>query len=308
LAVAVLALTMVFVMVRYSQALMSGTGDRPGESRSWGLAYALVWAALIGAFLVFLDRAGTRPLGRYCLGLVLVALAWYGFNRLLIAFGRGLQRAQERVAQAPPIEEPEPLADLPAAAPPPAAPARRIPDVLSWAGTLAIVLAAMVLGTLPPFQRFHVWTTGHQRALLWVTIPMGAVGFVLFMGGIIHLVLTQGRPMRRQEIDEMEQRRRKLRAGPAVWSGYRYRTFGLAVGAQAEEGATFSEIKDAWRTRAWEFSPRWRRMFLLMLGVALLVVGLFGSLFAIAPAGVQILIAAALVYSAVRAVIGFARA
>jgi hypothetical protein len=267
------------------------------------MAYALVWAALIGAFLLLLDRAGAHPLGPYCLGLVLVALAWYGLNRLLIAFGRGLQRAQT-----PPVEEPEPPADLPAVAPHPAAPARRLPDVLSWARTAAVILVAVALGALPPFQRFHTWTTGHQRALLWMTIPMGALGFVLFMGGIIHLVLTQGRPMSRQEIDEMERRRHKLRAGPAVWSGYRYRTFGLAVGAQAEEGATFGEIKDAWRTRAWEFSPRWRRMFLLMLGVALLVVGLFGSLLVVAPARAQILIAAALIYAAVRTATGFARA
>ena len=80
------------------------------------------------------------------------------------------------------------------------------------------------------------------------------------------------------------------------------------VGAEAEDSASFSEIKEAWRARAWTVSPRWRRMFLMLLAVALLTTGLFGSLFVVATAGIKLVLGGVYLYAVVRTAVAFSKA
>jgi hypothetical protein len=310
LAVALLAMGMVLVMVRWAQALLARP-SRPEAVRNWWIAYLSVWVLLIAAFLWFFQKGGSPP-GRYLVPVLLMAAGWLGFSYALVAFGRALQRSNERAAARVPEEVPPVEARLPGEPEPPAtvpAPRRRIPELLGQALSLAAALLVIAIGSaLPPLQRLHAWTQAHQRPLLWITIPLGLLGFALFIGCAVAMVLAQGEPMSRREIDEMDRRLLRWRLGPASARGAFYRNFGLVVGSQAQDGASFSEIKQAWAARAWEFSPRWRRMFLMMLGTALLFCGLFGSFFVIAPAGVQLLIGGAFLYAVVRTVYGFARA
>jgi hypothetical protein len=325
---------MVFVMVQWSRAMLmprpSGeeaaaapvTGWSP--ARRWGFAYLAVWALLIAAFLRFLERVGSRDTASLLL-LLLVAAGWLGLNGLIIAFGRAIQRANERAAARAELEEPAaeeeeevapweeaPAVEAPLEEPVPApapAPRSRLRGVLGTALTVLLFLLAVGIGeALPPLQRLHAWTLAHQEPLLWVTIPVGAIGFALFMGGIVALVLAGGQPMTREEIDELARRNRELAAGPALWRRSTYRTQGVAVGAQAEDSASFAEVKAAWRARAWQVSPRWRRMFLIMLGVALFVCGLLGSIFVIATAGVKLVIAGMFLYAVVRTAVAFSQA
>jgi hypothetical protein len=96
LAIAALALLMVFAMVRWSEAMLAPPRVREAGSIEpgggpvvlWGLLYLLTWGALIGAFLWFLRRLGSRETTRDVLLLLAVAAGWLAFNRLLIAFGR----------------------------------------------------------------------------------------------------------------------------------------------------------------------------------------------------------------------------
>ena len=312
LAVAVLALGMVFVMVQWGRALLERP-PRPEAVRSWWIAYLAVWALLVGAFLWFLRKAGSTTPGRDLLLMLLVAAGWLGFSYALVAFGRALQRTNEHAAaraseepEALPVEDRVPTATAPSPVPPPRS---RFREILEQALSLIAALAVIAIGTvLPPLQRLHDWTQAHQRPLLWITIPLGVIGFALFLGCAIAMVLAQGTPMSRREIDEMDRRILEWSMGPASARASVYRNFGLVVGTQVKDSGSFADIKQAWTARAWELSPRWRRMFLMMLATALLFCGLFGSFFVIAPAGVQLLIGIAFLYAVARTAAGFARA
>lgn len=327
LATVALALAMVYVMVQWSRAMIASGSSREGfppaqaegwsPAWRWGFAYAAVWALLIAAYLRLFDRLGEPRNPRNFALLLLVAASWFGVNWLLILFIRALQRANERAVVG--VEQERDLRDdrdsrddndervVEVAAP---APARTLGSRLRGGlrTALGVVLALVVIGigeALPPLQRLHAWTQAHQQSLLWVTIPVLAIGFVLFMGCAINLVLTGGRPMSRQEIDRMN---RPGRFGPALWRGSVYRSAGLAMGSEGEDSASFSEVKQAWRERAWRNSSRWRRMFLWMLGAALLASGLVGTIFVIAPAGIKLVLGGAYLYAVVRTIVAFSRA
>ena len=334
LAVVALSLAMVFVMVQWSAAMLAARPSQEEASsaptagwspaRRWGFAYLAVWALLIAAFLRFLDRAGSPGTARNLFLMLLVAAGWLGFNGLFIVFARALQRANERDAARTEVVEPEEeaveFAIEAAAAPAAVEPAETVEEpapapkswvrrVLEQALTLALFLLAFGIGeALPPLQRLHVWTLAHQKPLLWITVPIGAIGFVLFMYVAVSMVLAKGEPMSREEVDEMTRRNREQAMGPALWRRSAYRSYGLTVGSEARDSASFSEVKAAFRARAWEFSPRWRQMFLMMVGSALLFCGLFGSIFVIATAGIKLVIGGAFLYAVIRTVVAFSRA
>ncbi|MFL6237047.1 MAG: hypothetical protein ACJ76N_28210, partial [Thermoanaerobaculia bacterium] len=202
LAIVALALGMVFVMVRWGRAMLERP-PRPEAVRGWWIAYLGVWALLVGAFLWFLRRAGSTTPGRDLLLMLLVAAGWLGFSYALVAFARALQRVNERAGVRVPEEsEAPPAMDRPPEEPAPArAPRSRFREILEQALGLLVVLAVIAIGSvLPPLQRLSDWTQAHQRPLLWITIPLGAVGFALFMGCAVAMVLARGTPMSRREI------------------------------------------------------------------------------------------------------------
>jgi hypothetical protein len=327
-AVAGLALAMVYAMVQWCAALLQAPLPPEGEPLlpsalrqpavwRWGAIYAAVWIALIGAFLALFRAAGDRQPGRRLALLLAIAAGWSGLSLLFVWFGRGLARAGERQARAAAAGSdagdgaeaisaggPEPL--LPDSPPP--APASRARDLAGQVAWLAGVLLLVTLGqTWPPLARLGAYFHLHQRAYLLPLVTLGALGFVLFLGSAIAMVLAEGRPMSRQEIEALERRalRRQLGAGAGRIA---VRLPRLAVGAEAEDGASFADVKAAFRARAWEVSPRWRRLFLAMTGAAFLLVGLFGAGIVLAPAGFKLVLAGALLYAGVRTVRGFARA
>lgn len=323
LAIAALALLLVFVMVRWSRAMLAprppGTdwviGPWSSAAALWGLAYVFAWAALIGVLLSFFQRMGSADTFGNLSFLLLVAAGWMALNALIIAFGRALMRANQRTAaaaEALAVEEPVPAGIEPAgeAAPvAPVGPRSRLRDTLLLVRNVVLALLIIAIGeALPQMQRLHAWVAAHQRSILLLAIPAGVIGFALFMGGVIHLILSAGAPMSRREIDDLAARHRALAAGPALWKRYSYQTKGLAVGAQAEDRFTVAEVKAAWKVRAWEVSPRWRRIFVILTGVALFATCLFACLFALSSAGVQLLLGGVWAYAAVRTALAFLRA
>jgi hypothetical protein len=325
---------MVFAMVQWSLRLLRAPLPPEGEpllrrglggleARRWGTAYALLWLAMLGAFYALFEALDDRHPGERAAALLAIAAAWIALNLLFVWFGRALVRVGERAAHPPtaaPAAPPARRAPAPAArtkAAPgsqPAAPAAGRPleflRTVAWIGGVAVLVA---LGrTLAPLRALEAYLKVHQRAFL---IPLGALtilGGLLFLGGAIALMLAQGAPMTRQEIEELEGRRLRAGlggvAGPAGMSWAAVRVPKMAVGAKADDAASFSEIKQAWQARAWEVSPRWRRFFLVMLGALLLFVGLFGIAIVLAPAGGKLLCAAALLYAGARTAWSFSRA
>ncbi len=190
---------------------------------------------------------------------------------------------------------------------------RRLPAVLRRLGGFAVMLGlylvAMVVGEIvPALKDLERLMERHQAALLALTIGMSVVGFVLFMGGILHRIFGgAGEPMTHGEVEDLARSvHMEARPSAARVSAYRFR--GRSAGSSFAETFTVREAKDAWRQRSWRESPRWRSNFVVMVGVALLAPGLFGIFIVIGPNGIKLLCGAALVYAAVRTITAFVRA
>lgn len=264
--VAVLALLMVAAMVRFSRAAIGWrreggavgpVGPRPlSPLARWGLVYALAWLALIGAFLVLFAVTGDGFGARNLALLGAVVAGYLAVNALLILFARALVRANRRSAAAvAAIPAPEPVLHV--------SPRTRARRALATVAFLAGVLLVIgVAEAVPPLVRLGAWTDAHRGPLLLATGLLAGAGFVLFMGAVLHLVLT--------------------------------------LGGRGEETFTLTEVKAAWRARAWRVSPTWRRRFTLLAGAALFTLGLMGIGVTLSPVGLKLVIAGFLVYATIR--------
>jgi hypothetical protein len=321
LPLAVVSLVMVYAMVQWSETLLDLEPPPPGWSRRrrWGAAYVGCWLVILLLFARFLGSAEGGFTARNLGMLALVVGGWWGLHALIIAFGRAIGRANARAAAGPPApagEEEESEAPGPAAPEAPSALSTGaagtpggVRQALGWGASVAVALLAITLGELSPAMKaLEDVMARHQPPLLAVAIGMAALGFVLFMGGLIHLMLTGGQPMTHVEVEEMARQSRDLSARPYVWRRSTYRIRGRTVGAQAEDAASFSEIKAAWRSGAWRRSRRWRRMFVILTGGLLMTFGIFGIPFVVGPAGIKLVVGAAMVYVLVQLVRGFWRA
>lgn len=134
---------------------------------------------------------------------------------------------------------------------------------------LGIYVLIRLLDDVEALRPLAVFFDRHRQTGLLLTLPAAAVGFALFMGGILHLLLTS--------------------SGPS-------------------ETFTLGELGGALRTGRWRRSQAWRRRIVILLGVALFAYGLFGLFVVVGPVGVKLLLAAVLLYAAGAMAGGLARA
>lgn len=178
--------------------------------------------------------------------------------------------------------------------------------LLGWGKVLAVILLAIILGeAFKPIKDLEQILKQYEVVLLSVTIGMTALGVILLMGGIFFLILTQGKPMSHEEVEELARRERTLRGVPYTWRRVTYRIKGLTGGRKAHEEWSFREMKEAWRTGTWRTDKLWRRRFVAFAGGLMTVFGAFGSGFVVGPPAVILLVGGALLYAAVRLVWAF---
>jgi hypothetical protein len=184
--------------------------------------------------------------------------------------------------------------------------ARRIGALLL---IFVIFAVAMVLGeAVPALKDLEQLLARHESLLLAITIGMAAVGFALFMGSIVVRIFGSATdPLTATEVEDLS-RSVNMEARPVFGRVTRYRFRGRSAGSSFSERFTLREAKAAWRQGTWRADSRWRSNFVVMLGVMLLTVGLFGTFIVVGPNGVKLLCAAALAYAAGRTVAALIRA
>jgi hypothetical protein len=179
--------------------------------------------------------------------------------------------------------------------------------IAGWLGPAALVVVAIVLSEVPGIQQAGQMIDHHREALFAATIGLAALGFTVFMGGILSLLMASGKTMAHEEIEAAIGARR-FAGQPSVWRASAHRVFGAAAGQQASSEVSFAAIKDAWRTGEWRHDTQWLRLFVTGAGAVMLFYGLFGLFLVVGPIHIKVLFAAAMAYVTAMTVRGFARA
>jgi len=187
-------------------------------------------------------------------------------------------------------------------------------ELLQWVRMVAVALGlvfvagvlAAVLTAIPGVGRVDEYIEAHQRALLLITGGVALLGFVVFMGAILDLLIVSGQPMSHAELEDPAARRQVWR--PSAWKAARYRIRGRTAGAQAHGEFRLTDLKAAWRSGAVWRDATWRRNLAVTAGALTMGLGLFAVMFVLGPLPIKLIIAAAVTYATVRLVGGFWRA
>ncbi len=179
-------------------------------------------------------------------------------------------------------------------------------SLLGWARMIALFLVAALASELPPVKQVVQVIDRVRDPLLTVAIAVAALGFTVFMGGILSMLMASGDPMTHEEVEGAISQRQ--RAGePYVWRASAHRVFGVAAGRQVAGEASFAGMKEAWKSKEWRRDSQWRRLVVIATGAALLFYGLFGLFVVLGPPPIKVLMAAAMLYATVMTIWGFAR-
>ncbi len=165
-----------------------------------------------------------------------------------------------------------------------------------WGVSLGIVLVFLFVGGLleEPLSPLTSLMERHQQALLMVIGTLTALGLVAFLGGLTYLMLRP--PL----VDSGSTAPSPARS---ALSGGR-----LRASASVDVDIPMRDLKQALRTGAWSQDPLWRIYIIIMVGAMTMAIGIVGILVVLAPLPVKLLLAAALLYAAIRIALGFAQA
>ena len=114
--------------------------------------------------------------------------------------------------------------------------------MMQWIKMLAFAFAAIfagaVISEIPPFPEWFKTVDAHQTPWLVATGSAAVLGFALMMGGILDLIMAQGRTLRHQGAENVE-RSVRLAAQPVAWRSTSYRVWGRATGRECSDAFPF---------------------------------------------------------------------
>jgi hypothetical protein len=153
---------------------------------------------------------------------------------------------------------------------------------------------------LPALKMAEQTLARNRNGLLAFTIPVVALGFTLFMVGILIMLYEKGTPMSHTEVEEQHRATQNMRAAPylARWSAYRI--YGKTKGRQFHEELAFRDFKLAWQSGAWCRDAIWRTRFTVFGGALMAIFGGLATAAVFSRIALSLMFAAFLIYSAVR--------
>lgn len=175
---------------------------------------------------------------------------------------------------------------------------------------LALVFVVIILGEIVlPITGLDRLIARYEAGLTAATIGMTALGFALFMGGVLYRIFSGGgAPMSHADAEDISRSMLDSQRRPYLARASKYRFKGSSVGVSFHDQFSIKEAKEAWKQRAWRHSFRWRSNFVIMGGVLLFATGIFSIFVVIGPNGIRLLFGAAIFYALVRTFIASARA
>jgi hypothetical protein len=170
-------------------------------------------------------------------------------------------------------------------------------SLLAVIGIIAVSAASKQLAAL---QRLEQILARNRNSLLAFTIPVAALGFMLFMVQIMLMLYEKGKPMSHAEVEEQFRISQNIGAAPyaARWS--KYRISGKAEGRQFSEQLPLRDFKLAWQSGAWRHDTTWRARYRMAGGAVLAIFGGLATAAVVGPIALSLVCAAFLIYAAVR--------
>jgi hypothetical protein len=271
------------------------TGTVVNRVRQWRLRYELH------------DRMGKAEKGESDLLAPEEAARWKPGDRGMVRFDPLCSKESIWISE--PEAERAPGGPSPAAGKPPSGRKLSGPLKMAVSALVALVLVFMtaVIAELPPVKDLVGLITRHQEGLLVTVVAILSLGFLIFMGGILSLLMAQGEPMGRADVED-QARSVHMASRPAAWRASAYRFRGKSAGRQGSDAFSFRELKDAWRRGLVWRDPSWRRRLVIVAGGLSMAFGLLGLFVAIGPPWLKVLVGAAMLYALARITWGFWKA
>lgn len=160
---------------------------------------------------------------------------------------------------------------------------------------------ALVIDQIKPIRQLDAYLRVHPQPYTAIVLTLLVAGGTLWAGAMLVAMLvamiSRSQPMSDEEAKEFMSRR-------ARWQVGSFR--GKAVGREARLGASFYEVKKAFRSEAWLRDPAWWSICIGGIGVLFVFLGAFGYFFIIGAPTVKVMLSAAMAYAIGRTTWGFA--
>jgi hypothetical protein len=173
--------------------------------------------------------------------------------------------------------------------------------------TLQTVLAAIVILAvsaasqhLALLKAAEEYLARNRNTLLAFTIPIAALGFIVFIVQLMLMLYEKGQPMSHSEVEEQFRLAQNTRMLPYTVRFSKYRVFGTAEGRQFSEELPLRDFKLAWQSGAWRHDKKWRARFTIAGGGLLMIFGGLATAAVVSPLVVALVFVAFLIYAAVR--------
>jgi hypothetical protein len=173
-------------------------------------------------------------------------------------------------------------------------------------GIVALLILAIFIAEIPSVRSLAVWIDAREPRLLIGVAIVIALGFALFLIGILKLLMDRGQQLTHAQAEDVA-RSVKFETRPVFARASRYRVRGVAVGRTGGDAFSLRDLKSAWRSGAVRRDPVWRRRAVTTIGALLLVAGIFGGFVVIGPPWIKVLFAGAFVFTFGRLGWGLAR-
>jgi hypothetical protein len=171
--------------------------------------------------------------------------------------------------------------------------------VLEWIKMLGMAFAAIFIGAvvsaIPPFPQWFAMVDANQTPWLIATGSAAVLGFVLMMGGILDVVISQQKALGHTNAEDVE-RSARLAARPVAWRTSSYRVWGSAIGREGSEEFSLTTMKKAWHSGAWRRTTVWRRRYIIACGALLMTIGGFSLAFTLTPPPIKVLTGSAVLF------------
>lgn len=200
----------------------------------------------------------------------------------------------------------------------------RLKAVLVVPVTLAAALIAVRIPLLQAPDVYLADNPGLRTLLIGLCMGMAVVGGLILIGAQIVVrrprteelteealgegVEAEFSPMDRQGVEDLIGSNRMGAMTPSTRSRYAHRLFGAFVGRSFNVEAPMRSVKEAYHTGAWRRNPVWQLLFMMAVGAALILFGLFGLPVVTGPPLVRVIGAGAILYAVIRTAWAFYKA